>query len=67
MTIVTKNYGRGGLTRLGTLNYGLGGYLDATRHVEAQSHVGSDGYTIMDAYNSCFAETAVVRLSGAQG
>jgi hypothetical protein len=48
-----------------TTNYGLaGGTLDATEHIERQSHVGSDGYTVMDDYNRVLPATVGYRQPG---
>ena len=38
--------------------------LDASEHVERQSHVGADGLSIMDAYNYVLPRTAEYRRPG---
>jgi hypothetical protein len=68
--VISPNYGCGGYTWWNGIrhrNYGLAATLDATRHVEAHSHIGDDGYTIMDSYNAGFGSWRIAQRAGAQG
>lgn len=63
-TTITRSTGLSGRTSRGTDNYGLAARLDATEHVERQSHRGDDGYTVMDDYNRVLPATVCYRQPG---